>query len=827
MNYFELKGSRGAKIRTARCGANRRAIALPMVALCVLGMMAQVASARDLRPLIDRPDDAARAAIIARLGEAEEKQQALKFDASDLFNMEAKIFGAGRPPVAAEPNRGTPSHDILGLLGFLFGASEASAATTAGPQVIGMWRTLPYLMPINPIHMSMLHTGNILVTAGSENTPSEEGISSKAALWSLQSGTFTVWNNLPWDIFCNGQAALPDGRILIFGGTEQYKGTEGAGANFYGDARATIFDPATTSFPFSQVQSMADGRWYGTATVLGNGGIMAFSGDNDEGDVNNTVEIYRVYQTHQGWSKAVTAPFLPPLYPRQFLLPNGKVFLAAHGWNGIPVVNGQPSYHAQIFDPASQTWTTSAKTFYNYDRAYGGSAVLLPLLPQRGYAPRVLVMGGNARGILAGEATTEIIDLSIATPVWQDAGSMPSGGRLQMNSVLFPNGKVLALNGSVVNEKVSTATLGADMFDSTSNTWTAVAAEAYAHLYHNTVLLLPDGTVISAGSNPTSGTFEPHIELYTPPWLCDANGNLIPLSARPQITSAPSTIGYGAGTFQVQTPNAVGTNLPDVTSVVLMKLGSDTHSFDFEQRMVGLNFVLSSGALTVTCPPNSNIAPPGYYMLFLLNQAGVNSVASFVQVTTVPGSKPPKGTISSPASDLTIQAGQLVNFTGTASDPNPGGSVANLWWLFPGGQPAQSTTPNAGAVLFQYVGQYVASLTAVDNVGLDDPSPPTRMITVQADRLAAPIINTPAARAILSGTAVPVTVTATGTTGTSNTFVFIVGLTVVGTVTTSAPTATFVWDTTQYGNGSHTLILNVTDANGNFGTQREGITVKN
>ena len=249
------------------------------------------------------------AAIIARLGEAEEKQQALKFDASDLFNMEAKIFGAGRPRVAAEPNRGTPSHDILGLLGFLFGASEASAATTAGPQVIGMWRTLPYLMPINPIHMSMLHTGNILVTAGSENTPSEEGISSKAALWSLQSGTFTVWNNLPWDIFCNGQAALPDGRILIFGGTEQYKGTEGAGANFYGDARATIFDPATTSFPFSQVQSMADGRWYGTATVLGNGGIMAFSGDNDEGDVNNTVEIYRVYQTHQGWSTSSHRPF--------------------------------------------------------------------------------------------------------------------------------------------------------------------------------------------------------------------------------------------------------------------------------------------------------------------------------------------------------------------------------------------------------------------------------------------------------------------------------------------------------------------------------------
>jgi hypothetical protein len=64
-----------------------------------------------------------------------------------------------------------------------------------------------------------------------------------------------------------------------------------------------------------------------------------------------------------------------------------------------------------------------------------------------------------------------------------------------------------------------------------------------------------------------------------------------------------------------------------------MKPGSVTHSFDMDQRYVGLSFTAAAGSLTVTGPPNSNIAPPGYYMLFLVNQAGTPSLASWVQVS--------------------------------------------------------------------------------------------------------------------------------------------------------------------------------------------------
>jgi hypothetical protein len=812
----KLNGSRGGKIPTKTYSGIRRVMTLAVVTLCALGIVSQMAGARGLRPVkIKRQKDEQEMA--ARMRDAEQKQQALKFQAPNLENIENQLFGAIHKKPAAQTANISAARTVKISTAQTV---NAAAAPVGGNQVTGVWETLPYLMPINPIHMAMLRSGQILVTTGTENDPANEGVSSKAAIWWLGSGSFTEYDNMPWDLFCNGQAQLPDGREFIFGGTEQYN-------PFEGESRATIFDPAIPSyFPFSEVQSMADGRWYGTATVLGDGRIMAFSGLNKAGTTNQTVEIYTLSKTKQGWSTPVSAPFVPPLYPWLFLLPNGNVFYAGGGWGGWAYVNGSPIKTAQIFNPSTQTWTASAPNYYGYPRTYG-SAVLLPLLPSNNYAPRVMVMGGEGPQGSNGTATTETIDLSQSNPTWQPSGNMPSGPREQMNAVLFPNGKVMALAGSVVNEDATTATLGADLYDPVTGTWTAVAAEAYPRLYHNTALLLPDGCVIIAGSNPQSGVYDQHIEIYTPPWLFDANGNWIPWSARPQITSAPAKIGYGSTTFQVQTPNAPGTSLPDVASVVLVKPGSDTHAFDFEQRVVGLQFTRTSGALTVTSPPNSNIAPPGYYMLFLINSSGVTSIASFLQVTKFPTDQPPKGVITSPATngaDVVIQAGQSVNFAGTASDPD--GNVSKYWWFFPDGSPEASTKVKPGSVVFPSTGVYVASLTTVDNVGLNDPSPPTQIIRVQPDRLTA-TINSPASGATVSGSAVSVTASVTGTTGTSNTFVFVVDSTTKRTVTVSGTNATFTWNTTQQTNGAHTLTVNVTDANGNFGTQSEPVTVAN
>jgi hypothetical protein len=78
----------------------------------------------------------------------------------------------------------------------------------------------------------------------------------------------------------------------------------------------------------------------------------------------------------------------------------------------------------------------------------------------------------------------------------------------------------------------------------------------------------------------------------------------------------------------VQTPDAA-----NISSVVLVRNGAVTHSFNMDQRLVGMSFTAGTGVLTVTAPPNSNIAPPGWYMLFILKKAsGVPSRASFVHL---------------------------------------------------------------------------------------------------------------------------------------------------------------------------------------------------
>jgi galactose oxidase len=152
------------------------------------------------------------------------------------------------------------------------------------------------------------------------------------------------------------------------------------------------------------MQYMAHGRWYATGIVLADGRIMAFSGYNENGVVNNQVEFYKV---GSGWSSPLTAPYNPNLYPWLHVLPDGRVF------------NSGGSPYSNMFNPSSQTWTVNfAKTSTGLDRTYGNS-VLLPLLPPT-YAARVMILGG---GVPNATATTEIIDFSKSTPAWIRMGN--------------------------------------------------------------------------------------------------------------------------------------------------------------------------------------------------------------------------------------------------------------------------------------------------------------------------------------------------------------------------------------------------------------------
>ncbi len=519
--------------------------------------------------------------------------------------------------------------------------SPSTPAPSYTPRPNGLWSTLPLTMPVNPIHAALLHTGKILVIAGSGNCPPQQAgcpqgpqYSQGAALFDLQSSKITTMPTT-WDMFCNGMSIMQDGRALINGGTKGYGALAVVGATgdtpFTGFANTSIFDPSGDSF--IDVAPTAHGRWYPNVTELNDGRMMTTAGLNDtDGANNNTSEIW----DGQQWSAEIPGNpniadfpgFQFPLYPRMHLLPTGHVFYSA------------PSSAALDFNPTSQTWTLVAWTIYpgqndpNGERTYGTS-ILLPLTPQNNYSPKVMIMGGDNPAT----DTTELIDLSPAgaqisaacptyAPCWVQGPNMAQP-RVEMEATILPNGKVLVDGGSAKDEDATTASLKAEIYDPATNSFSSAGSNAFARLYHNTQLLLPDGTVALFGGNPAQGVYENHIEIYQPSYLFNSDGSP---ATRPTIASGvPASLSYGQS-FTVPTPDA-----SSIASVVLMKAGAVTHSFDMDQRYVGLAFSVATGTssagLKVSGPPNSNIAPPGYYMLFLVNKAGTPSLATWVQVS--------------------------------------------------------------------------------------------------------------------------------------------------------------------------------------------------
>jgi PKD repeat protein len=189
-----------------------------------------------------------------------------------------------------------------------------------------------------------------------------------------------------------------------------------------------------------------------------------------------------------------------------------------------------------------------------------------------------------------------------------------------------------------------------------------------------------------------------------------------------------------------------------------------------EQRLIGLCGATSpcspsNNTLSLTTPPDGSIVPPGYYMLFLLDSAGVPSKASFIQLTPNSYSLvPPTGTITAPSADMTITAGSAINFRTSTS-------ASKYSWVFPGGTPATSTAKNPGNVTFGAPGTYTISLTVIDATGNSDPSPPTRTITVLSTSPDFSIMVGPAAQEVFPGGLTTYTVTVaplSGFTGTVN-----------------------------------------------------------
>lgn len=458
----------------------------------------------------------------------------------------------------------------------------------------GDWITLATTMPINPVHVALMRNENVLVISGSGNDPTNHVFT--AGVFNPSNHTINT-STIGWDMFCNGMVVLPDGRPLVLGGTIRYD-------PFQGEPRTAFFEPFGGTF--ANGPSMGNGRWYPTGTVLGNGTVMVISGLGTNGSINGSVQIYD--PTSNTFTPAGNSFPNPPLYPRQHLIPNGKVFESG--------ANPDTKY----WDPVTKSWTNVAMTKFGQARDYGTS-VLLPLTPQNNYKPTVMILGGGPAGKNV-TASTERIDLSATTPAWTSGPNMVAP-RIQLNATLLPNGKVLVSGGSSNDEDANSAVLRAELYDPATNTFSSAESMEFPRLYHSNTILLPDATVLAVGGNPQRGVYEHHIEIYRPPYLFRTDGTP---AQRPVISSISGRILHGSR-FTIYTPYP-----DDIRSVVLIRAGAATHAFDMEQRLVGVNFTAAPGELTVTAPANGNLAPPGWYMLFIVDRFGVPSVAKLVRV---------------------------------------------------------------------------------------------------------------------------------------------------------------------------------------------------
>ena len=188
--------------------------------------------------------------------------------------------------------------------------------------------------------------------------------------------------------------------------------------------------------------------------------------------------------------------------------------------------------------------------------------------------------------------------------------------------------------------------------------------------YHSTALLLADGRVLTSGGGICGtcdqvGYLGKNAEVFSPPYLFESDGTLAP---RPVIDAAPASVSYGA-------PIEIATGNPaSIGKVALVRLGADTHSVDMEQRYVPLLFTAGATSLTATAPANANVAPPGPYMLFIVNANGVPSVARMVTVQG--GGSPPTVTLTQPANGANFTAPATVGLAATASDAD--GTVARV-----------------------------------------------------------------------------------------------------------------------------------------------------
>lgn len=509
-------------------------------------------------------------------------------------------------------------------------------------RLIQMQAECPWVVVANSrdmaVHAALLPTGKVLYFGGYDVFDTHLYDTHTAQVTDLPEFA-PAEGQRPWtNIFCGGHAWLPDGRLLVGGGMlrdldeeeggppeEQHGhgGMRGGGerGSWVFDYRRSAWSPTADLNLDPDGNPNSGGRWYPTLITLHDGRVLAVGGHPDrredfEGRHNNNLPE-RYSAATGAWTLLSTETETPSYttdgYSRLHLLPGGDVFFStvSNGLNRFFDAHAD-AFGGEAFGPQDDSFYHKGGGDSDQGNLSGTTSVLLPLLRGDGYQARVMVCGG---------AQPERTDLADG---WHPTGARSLEGspeRWFSVAVILPTGHVFATGGTSTpgGDEVRQAGCvregelydpGIDWDSSTylpgTGTWTHVERATVRRHYHSSALLMPDGSVWTAGSNGGGTARELHIEIYRPPYM----GML----GRPRIQSSPAAVTYRS-TFSVGVAGAAA-----IRRVALMRCGTVTHAFDGDQRYVDLEFtVASEDRLSVDAPPDPSVAPPGYYMLWVID----------------------------------------------------------------------------------------------------------------------------------------------------------------------------------------------------------------
>jgi hypothetical protein len=513
------------------------------------------------------------------------------------------------------------------------------APAVSPPATVGQWYepgpgSTPFLLPDYAIHAALLPTGKVILWGYPATPPGGRRPNlGNAWLWDPAAGfgTNSFKQVAPPDaspIYCSGESLLANGNLFIAGGNlGDIQDSKGLNTTF-------TFDPFTETW--HRQGYLRHGRWYPGQVVLPDGRVAILGGYTERGSSQNNTQL-------EVWPRRDLAPpndanrsaeALPAerissgdrstaLYPHLFLTPAGKVLLAGPG-----------NADSALLDPRTFTWRDIGGLPGGLDRI-GSNAVLLP-----GDA-RVLEIGGYDYPTFLKKkvARARTPTVSVATDGrrgWRKA-SHQSVGRAYGNTVLLPDKTMVtigggagratdAMDGTSWTNGDDPALKTVELYDPRTGKWRVGPSERRFRTYHSIALLLPDGSVLSAGDDLHEDRARPDdtwigsAEIYRPPYLFKG--------ARPTIAAAPAAVTERQA-FAVSTPDE-----ESIDHAVLMAPSATTHGADMTQRYVRLRITGRAGGRGVTLagPANSNVVPPGYYMLFLINAHNVPSVARWVRV---------------------------------------------------------------------------------------------------------------------------------------------------------------------------------------------------